>query len=183
MPALLTRTSIAPKAPRVSSTILFAKDSSPTSATIPSTSGFGTALRISASTECIWSASRSTSTMRAPSSQNSRPVAEPTPPAPPVTIATLPSSRPMISGRAGPQQVEEVHEPDRARVLDNDKRGDLRRFLHLEGLRDELVGRDRARRPGHDRGHRQRRQFGPQVPAQIAVGDDAGERAVLGDDD
>src|SRR5690606_17761458 len=65
-----------------------------TSATSDSTTADGTASRMVLTTPSSSGASRSTSRTLAPSSQNSCPVAEPMPPAPPVTIATLSLSRP-----------------------------------------------------------------------------------------
>src|SRR5215207_9999841 len=91
MPALLTTTSMRPKARRVAATIAAAAASSATSAVNSRISALGTAARISAPASAIAPASRSTRTVLAPSSQNSRAVAAPIPPAPPVTIAALPS--------------------------------------------------------------------------------------------
>src|SRR5215204_4706849 len=93
MPALLTTRSMRPKARRVAATIAAAAASSATSAVNSRISALGTAARISAPASAIAPASRSTRTVLAPSSQNSRAVAAPIPPAPPVTIATVPSSR------------------------------------------------------------------------------------------
>ncbi len=76
-----------------------------------------------------------------------------------------------------------MHEADRAAVLDHDQRRDLRGFLDFERGRQQVVGRDRARLAGHDRRDGQRAEIGPQIAAQVAVGDDAGERAVRVHDD
>ena len=52
-----------------------------------------------------------------------------------------------LSGRlrdADAQQVEVMHEADRAVVLDDDQRGDLRALLDLERRGQQGVGRDGA---------------------------------------
>ena len=64
--------------------------------------------------------SRSTTTTRAPSRANRNAVARPNPDAPPVTMATLPSSRPTSASRfgAGDHEVVEHRFPGHAPVVD-----------------------------------------------------------------
>jgi hypothetical protein len=92
MPALLTRMCRSPHAPVTRATVSIASASRDTSACSASSSAPGTALRIRSALASQAAASLSTKATRAPCSQNSCAVADPIPPAPPVTMADLPAS-------------------------------------------------------------------------------------------
>jgi hypothetical protein len=97
LPALFTTTSIRQKAVTAASTMRAAAASSPTFSTRATSVVPETAAPMLSAIAVLAAASRSTSTIRAPSSTKSRPVAKPMLPAPEVMMATFPARHPAMS--------------------------------------------------------------------------------------
>src|SRR3984885_921729 len=83
------------------------------------------------------------------------------------------------SERSDAHEIVEMYDPDDHAVLDDRKRGALAADL-FQPLRHERVGADGARRAGHHVGDRRlERKVGLEVVAQVAVSDDADQRAAV----